>query len=225
MHNYKKRRSPDGVTTSQLVFSAHIGKNEQLFPLILSLHVKPSSIVADVTYGKGTFWKRVPKGRYILLASDIVNGVDCRRLPYANDSVDCVILDPPYMEGFYRRSQAHLACAGTYAPFRQAYAHGGAALSGAQYHEAVLVLYFQAGEEAWRVLRKNGTLIVKCQDEVSANVQHLTHVEIITHYQSLGFYAKDLFVLVRSNKPAMSRVKTQKHARKNHSYFLVFVKK
>ena len=65
---------------------------------------------------------------------------------------------------------------------------------------------------------------MKCQDEVSANTQHLTHVEIINEYAELGFYAKDLFVVVRPNKPAMSRVIRQVHARKNHSYFLVFVK-
>ncbi len=62
------------------------------------------------------------------------------------------------------------------------------------------------------------------QDEVSANRQHLTHVEIINDYQSIGFYAKDLFVLVRPNRPAVSRMKKQVHARKNHSYFIVFVK-
>jgi len=67
-------------------------------------------------------------------------------------------------------------------------------------------------------------MIVKCQDEVSANRQCLTHVEIINHYETLGFYAKDLFVVVRSNKAGITRLKKQVHARKNHSYFLVFVK-
>ena len=67
-------------------------------------------------------------------------------------------------------------------------------------------------------------LIVKCQDEVSANRQRLTHVEIINEYESIGFYTKDLFVLVRTNRPGISRLKKQSHARKNHSYFVVFVK-
>jgi hypothetical protein len=33
-----------------------------------------------------------------------------------------------------------------------------------------------------------------------------------------------LFVLVRNNRPGVSRMKKQIHARKNHLYFLVFVK-
>ncbi len=66
--------------------------------------------------------------------------------------------------------------------------------------------------------------IVKCQDEVSANRQNLTHVEIVNAYLDMGFHCKDLFVVVRPNRPSMSRVVKQVHARKNHSYFLVFIK-
>jgi DNA adenine methylase len=40
----------------------------------------------------------------------------------------------------------------------------------------------------------------------------------------MGFYGKDLFVLVRRDRPP-ARLKKQQHARKNHSYFMVFVKR
>ena len=60
--------------------SARVGQNEELFPHILDLHVPQGSVVADVTYGKGIFWKRVPVGAYRLLATDIETGVDCRQL-------------------------------------------------------------------------------------------------------------------------------------------------
>jgi len=220
----RKRKSPDGIATSKLVCTAHVGTNEVVFPLIVDLHVPRGSVVADVTYGKGIFWKSVPKGRYRLLATDIKTGVDCRKLPYEDATIDCVILDPPYMEGLYRRSKSHLAGSGTYAAFRTTYSNGERTLDGPKYHEAVLDLYFKAGREAHRVLKQYGVMIVKCQDEVSANTQRLTHVELVEHYQMLGFYAKDLFVVVRPNRPAVSRIKAQEHARKNHSYFLVFVK-
>jgi hypothetical protein len=35
---------------------------------------------------------------------------------------------------------------------------------------------------------------------------------------------EDLFVVMRMNKPGVSRMLRQVHARKNHSYFLVFRK-
>jgi len=219
-----KRKSPDGVVTSKLICTAHVGTNEEVFPRILDLHVPRGAVVADVTYGKGIFWKHVPNGRYRLLPTDIKTGVDCRKLPYEDAAIDCVVLDPPYMEGLYRRAKSHLAGSGTYAAFRTTYSNSERTLDGPKYHDAVLDLYFKSGREAHRVLRKYGVLIVKCQDEVSANTQRLTHVEIINEYKTLGFYAKDLFVVVRSNRPAVSRIKRQEHARKNHSYFLIFVK-
>lgn len=220
----RKRRAPGGSATSDVVVSAHVGGNAEIFPRILELHVPRGAVVADVTFGKGVFWRKVPGGDYEVRPSDLKTGVDCRRLPYASGSIDCVVLDPPYMEGLHRTAKSHLAGAGTHRSFREHYSNGQTSHGGPKWHAAVLALYSAAGREAHRVLRDEGTLIVKCQDEVSANRQHLTHVEIINDYARLGFYCKDLFVVVRTNRPAVSRLKKQVHARKNHSYFLVFVK-
>jgi tRNA G10 N-methylase Trm11 len=224
-HNtYRSKRTQGGIPTSRLVVSAYVGTNAEIFPHVLSLHVPEGSVVGDVTYGKGVFWKNVPQGKYILKASDISHGVDCRDLPYKSGSLDCVVLDPPYMEGFFRKEEDQKAGAGTHNAFREHYSNGDEAVSGPKWHMAVLDLYFRAGREAHRVLRDSGAFIVKCQDEVSANRQNLTHVELINEYEGLGFYTKDLFVVVRPNRPGVSRLKKQVHARKNHSYFLVFIK-
>jgi len=94
-----------------------------------------------------------------------------------------------------------------------------------KYHAAVLDLYDQAGSEAWRVLRERGVMIVKCQDEVCANRQRFTHIEVIQAYQGKGFVPEDLFVVMRNNRPGVSRTIKQVHARKNHSYFIVFWKR
>lgn len=222
----KKKRVNTGESTSDLIFSSHNTNNEEVFPQILKLYVSDGARIADVTYGKGVFWKKVDVSKYDFLPSDIKTGTDCRNLPYANDSLNCVILDPPYMEGLYRRNTEHMAGSGTYAAFRESYSNGEEYEQDdkPKYHAAVLDMYYSAGAEAYRVLEKNGILIVKCQDEVSANKQHLTHVEIINHYSALGYYAKDIFIITRTNKPGVSRIKKQIHARKNHSYFLVFEK-
>jgi len=214
-----RRKSPDGVPTNDLVFSALLGTNDELFPKILSLYVARGSTIADVTYGKGVFWKEVRKDQYRLLTTDIQNGVDCRSLPYANNSIDCVVLDPPYMHT--PGGTAHVAHQNYEGYYRNNSTTNG---SGKKYHEAVLDLYFAAGDDAFRVLRSHGILIVKCADEVCANQQRLTHVEIIQDYTKKGFVIEDLFVLLRQNRPGVSRVIKQVHARKNHSYFLVFRK-
>lgn len=239
------RRTAGGEPTTDLVFSAHLGNNAELFARILELHVPAGAAVADVTFGLGAFWRGVEPGKYRLTASDIDaktegippemqgqvrTAVDCRKLPYEAASFDCLVLDPPYMEGLFRKSESHLAGSGTHAGFRRAYSNGKATateeLEGApKWHGAVLDLYAKACREAYRVLKPDGVLILKAQDEVSANKQRLTHVEIITGCESLGFYTKDLFVVVRTNRAGVSRLKKQEHARKNHSYFLVFQKR
>jgi len=227
-----KRKSPAGKATNDLILSAHVGNNTDLFPRILKLYVPEGSKVADVTYGRGVFWRNMPEEAYELHASDIMvettlgdryngvlYGVDCRALPYKDGEFDAVVMDPPYMhtpgghahrghqnfEGYYKNNVKHD--------------------STAKYHEAVLELYFAAAREAHRVLRKGGILIVKCQDEVCANRQRLTHVELINEFTAGGFVPEDIFVLVRTSRPGMSRVVKQMHARKNHSYFLVMKKK
>jgi hypothetical protein len=223
----QKKRNVTGVTSTDLVFSASMDLNENVFPQILKLYVPEGAEIADVTYGRGVFWKKIDKSKYCLHISDIKTGIDCRDLPYSDCSMDCIVLDPPYMEGFYRRNVDHLAGSGKFSSFREHYSDGSSynQTEGApKYHDAVTDLYYQAGKEAYRVLKKGAVLIVKTQDEVSANKQHLTHIEIINYYEQLGYYTKDLFVVVRNNKPSVSTIKKQIHARKNHSYFLVFIK-
>jgi DNA methylase len=110
-------------------------------------------------------------------------------------------------------------------PLRTTYRNNGTGnQTASKYHEAVLDLYREGGREAYRTLKERGVFIVKCQDEVCANRQRFTHVEIMSIYEKMGFIAEDLFVVVRSNRPGVSRMVRQVHARKNHSYFLVFWK-
>ncbi len=214
----KTSRVARGVATNDLVFSAHVGANDGVFPEVLRLYVPPGAKVADVTYGKGVFWKLVDLSLYDLRASDLKTGTDCRDLPYPDASFAAVVFDPPYMHT--PGGTAHNG----HQNFEGYYSNNGNGYPEKKYHEAVLDLYFTAADEAWRVLQPEGVYIVKCQDEVCANRQRLTHVEIINHLTGLGFVVEDLFVVVRKNKPGVSRLLRQVHARKNHSYFLVFRK-
>ncbi len=214
----KTNRVARGLSTNELVFSAYQGTNDEVFPQVLALHVPKGSIVCDVTYGKGVFWKGIDTAAYELRATDLTTGVDCRRLPYGDSMIDCVVFDPPYMHtpgGTAHQNHQH---------YEHYYNNNGTSHTSKKYHEAVLDLYFEGSKEAFRVLKPNGILIIKCQDEVCANKQRLTHVEIINELLQMGLAVVDLFVVLRNNKPGVSRVLKQVHARKNHSYFLVFRK-
>ena len=214
----KTSRIARGVSTNDLIFSASQGTNDEVFPHILKLYVPKGALVADVTHGRGVFWKQVPKDAYDLRATDLRSGVDCRKLPYGDTSFDCVVFDPPYMHT--PGGTAHQ----NHQNFEHYYYNNGSENGSKKYHEAVLDLYFRGASEAYRILKPEGIYVVKCQDEVCATQQRLTHVEIVNALTALGFVVEDLFVILRKNKPGVSRMLRQVHARKNHSYFLVFRK-
>jgi hypothetical protein len=232
----KTNRVNRGVATNELIHSAHQGSNDEVFPYILELYVRDGARIADVTYGKGVFWKRVDTSKYELLATDIrtsnlpegcKGGIDSRKLPYADKSLDAVVFDPPYMHT--PGGTAHNG----HQNFEEYYANNAEICdeigenedASPKYHEAVLDLYYRSAKEAFRVLKEDGIYIVKCQDEVCTNRQRLTHLEITIKFQEYGFIVEDLFVIVRKNSPGVSRIKTrQYHARKNHSYFMVYRK-
>src|SRR6059036_561409 len=89
----KTSRVARGVSTNELIFSAYQATNDEVFPHVLKLYVPDGSLVADVTHGKGVFWKQVPHGTYDLRPTDLRQGVDCRKLPYGDTTFDCVVFD------------------------------------------------------------------------------------------------------------------------------------
>lgn len=186
------------------ILTAHVGTNADLLPHILGLHVPEGSTVADVTFGKGVFWRQVDTSKFKLLKSDLQDGIDCRSLPYGEASIDALVLDLPYMHGGSTIKDSINCC----------YHNNNTS------HESVIRLYAGGLLEAARVLKKKGIIIVKCQDEIESGKQRLSHVELLQLLELVGFEVIDLFVLVQSTIPAM-REKYQKTARKNHSYAIV----
>ena len=167
------------------------------------------SVVADVTHGRGAFWRNVQPGSYRLKATDLQGGVDCRKLPYMDGSIDCVVLDPPYMHtpgGTAHEGHQNF----------EGYYQNNAIGSDRKYHEAVLDLYFAAGREALRVLRHDGIFIVKCQDEVCANKQRLTHVELAVEFLHTASSWRTVRAQ-RSNRPGKPKLKQRQRARITHS--------
>lgn len=187
------------------ILTSITGTNADLFPRILGLYVPQGSLIADVTYGRGTFWRNVDVRKYVLLKSDLQDGIDFRSLPYENASIDALIVDPPYM---HTGKTVHPAINNRYRNENNTS------------HESIIRMYGGAILEAARVLKPKGIIIAKCQDETESGKQRLSHIEIIQLLGSFGFQVVDLFVLTRSGIPMM-REKYQKSARTNHSYAIV----
>ena len=197
-----------------IVLTARVGQNKDLFPDILRLYARPGDRIADVTYGKGNFWKSVDTSQYELLATDLATGVDFRSLPYADGSLRMVVLDPPYIYNPKDTVKASLS-----SPYRVNETGLGLTTTA-----AVVDLYKAGMREAMRVLGPGGRLVVKCQDQIESNKQRWVHVLLYDFAcNELGMYARDLFVLVQTTQPTI-RWPIQYHGRKNHSYFWIFEK-
>lgn len=195
------------------VYTSVGGNNADLFEIVSDFYIKDSDKVADVTYGKGVFWRKADTKRFDLIKSDLITvepGTDFRDLPYEDESLDGHVLDPPYMhtpgkpivDERYKNS----------------------ATTKKMYHSDIMEeLYHNGMKEAYRVLKFGGYLFVKCQDEIESGHQRWSHIEIYNLAVDIGFYGKDLFVLTPPSNPGI-QYKNQKHARKNHSYLWVFEK-
>ena len=202
-----------------VVVTSHRGNNANLIAEVASLYIPDNATVADVTYGKGAFWTKTDLTRFHLKGSDLkplnedVLCADFRNLPYADGSLDAVILDPPYIHN-----------PGNHVTDTR---YNNAETTKGLYNADIMKLYEAGMSEANRVLKsKGGQLWVKCKDEVESNTQRWSHIYLYEIAQRLGFYAKDLFVLTPDSNTTSNRWPgKQRHARKNHSYLWVFEKK
>ena len=216
----KRRRSEPKLRRSngKIIVTAHKGYNSVVFANILKLYVPQGSTIADVTYGYGMFWAQVDRSKYNVLATDLSDGVDLRALPYADETVDCIVLDPPYMT--FTKGTAYASRTNMAELYKVNIPHH-PLLRG---HTALLKLYHDGAREAHRVLKPKGILVLKTMDEVVGEKQRLTHVDIVNDLTADLYVVEDLFVVVRPQPPMLSHSSAQKHARKNHSYFLIFRK-
>lgn len=186
---------------------------------ILKLHVKNGKIDCDATYSKGNFYKNTGIDEPIYKfdinpqTKDTIKA-DARNLPLADNSLNCIIFDPPFLATTGKSLEENQK--NNYINKRF-----GVYPSEQELHQ----FYIDAMREFHRILKNDGILIFKCQDKISSGKQYLSHVFIINEAVKLGFYSKDIFVLLaKSRLVADWQAKNQKNARKYHSYFLVFQK-
>ena len=194
------------------LYSSQVGDNSLLFSRVFPFYVPVGAKVADVTYGKGTFWKKLDMSQWDFHKSDLMtceNRYDFRCLPYSADSFDAVIFDPPYV---HDPGNMHINPAYQNKETTKGF-----------YHKDIINLYDQGMVEAVRVLKTSGLLFVKCMDEIESSKQKMSHIEIYDIALRLKMTCEDLFVLTRTHQPVI-QIKKQRHARKNHSYLWVFRK-
>lgn len=186
---------------------------------ILDLHVPSHHIDCDPTYSKGNFYNNTgiehPQYKFdILPQADGVEYGDSRNLPLQSESINCMMFDPPFLATTGKSLMVDDSSNKINKRF-------GVYPSEKELHQ----FYIDSMKEAYRILKNDGILIFKCQDKVSSGKQYMSHVFIMNEAINLGFYPKDLFILLAKNRLVADwQTKNQKNARKFRSYFWVFQK-
>ena len=181
---------------------------------IVNLHLY-GKIDLDPTYSKGVFYKNeavpTPKLKFDLYpqTEDTVQA-SAESLPLPDNTIESMMFDPPFVAGHTKSKPTGVI---------------GERFHGFRYIKDLWAWYDLCLKEHHRVLKKGGKLVFKCQDTVSSGKQHWSHVHIINKAEELGFYTKDLSVLLAKSRLIGHNHANQKHARKFHSYFIVFEKK
>lgn len=191
---------------------------DEIIRNIIKLHCKNGKIDVDPTYSKGNFYKNgieEPLYKFDLYPQkEGVIKANAENLPLENESVNTIMFDPPFLAT--KGKSLTKNDKNNYINKRF-----GVYSSEVELHQ----FYVNAMKEFYRILKDKGILIFKCQDKISGGVQYLSHVFIINEAVKIGFYPKDLFILLtKSRIVANWQLKNQKNARKFHSYFIVFEK-
>lgn len=187
---------------------------QELIKVILEVHNDNKDIELDPMYNKGMFYKKIlnkPKYRFDINATknnyDAKDG-DATNLPLKDNTISSMILDPPFMFGTHGQTKNNVINK-RYTMFDN--------------FNELKKCYKGILSDAYRVLKKNGLLIFKCQDYTDSKTT-MTHCLVYNWATDIGFYTKDLAILVKENKIYNGCTK-QRHLRKVHSYFYVFIKK
>jgi hypothetical protein len=197
------------------IYTSYTCNNYTLIANAAALFFQDGWTIADVTYGKGVFWRSVDVSKYIFHPSDIMTcpdtAYDFKHLPYEDASHDVVVFDPPYAH-----NPGRMIVNDNYQ---------NAETTKGFYHKDIMQLYYDGMKEAYRVLKVDGLLLVKCKDEIESSLQKMSHIEIYNYAVNvLEMIAEDLFILTQKNAPVI-QFKKQQHARKNHSYLWIFRKR
>ena len=196
----------------------HIGSvfedQQELLSALIKLY-SPEGIELDPMYHKGNFYLDVekPKMMFDINPTEKDCGyADARKLPLEKNSINSMILDPPFVFGVHGKNGTHQKNNrmakefGIFDSFRE-----------------LSLLYQEILYEAYRILKKSGTLIFKCQDYTDSKTT-LTHCYVYQWAMNVGFKVEDIAILNNTNHKIYNPNLTQRHLRKYHTYFLVMKK-
>jgi hypothetical protein len=190
-----------------LPLSVQTGTNADLMWAIRDLYLTGS--VLDVTYGRGGWWQRFQPDPFTAHDLYKLDGVDFRHLPEADQSVDTVCFDPPYvLHGRIESSRVP--------EFADAYGLG----TKWEGRDGFDDLTLSGLTECLRVARR--FVLVKCMEFAQGGRFHDIPTLLINHAATFDLTLHDRLIHFTGTGPGGHNIYTPKRTRRAHSYLLVF---
>jgi len=193
-------------------YGSVFNKETELLYAVLKIHNDGKPFELDPMYYKGNFYKdgiEKPKYRFDIKPFDDCEKGDATDLPFDSNSINSMIIDPPFMFGGHGKQDKYYS----------------SVTHGFMSWKELKQLYISILKEANRILIPDGLLVFKCQDYTD-NKTTMTHC-LVYNWATIyyKFYAKDLAILYLPKGKISNNKLTQRHLRKHHSYFWIFKKK
>mgnify|MGYP003294564381 CR=1 FL=1 len=193
-------------------YKSYFENERECLKAILEIHNNGKTFDCDPMFNKGNFYKIIEKPKRVFDLKPIVEGCEqanAENLPLESNSINSIVLDPPFMI-CTRESQRNFYSSKTHSYYNS--------------NEDLIEGYKNLLKEAYRVLKNKGLCVFKCQDYTDSKTI-MTHCIVYNIATELGFYAKDFAILNIPKSKVYNGNTKQRHLRKVHTYFWVFVKK
>lgn len=197
------------IQRGDVVFSLSFDERK-IIQAIIDLHNNEKAFDLDPTYSKGRFWQGLPQPLHkfdLYPQTPDTRQANSNCLPFSDGQIGSIMFDPPFVIKNVGRANAVLGKIEKrffgYPCYADLHNH-----------------YSSSLREFYRILKPKGVLAFKCQDES----RRFIHVDVFNLANQIGFENIDLFILGNKNVMLAPNLANQQHARKNHSYFLVFRK-
>lgn len=202
------------TSKQKFLISSVCDRQDDILNNILRLYVKSGVFNCDVTYSTGGFYKHIPQPLLKFDKYPQLNEVRPLTEAYniENNSLHSIVMDLPFI--IRNGDDSSLSSCKIAKRFN----------------------FFESTEELYHIndemlklchskLSPRGILVVKTMDVIFAGKQHWMANYVMNKCFSLRMEMIDMFILIVKSKLLRSDGCIQHHARKFHSYFLVFRKK
>jgi len=198
----------------RIIYSSISYDQQEILEAIRVLFLKNEQFEMDACFGYGNFYptKEFPKFCFDLVDRREVNPNlvigSAMDIPLDPMTVKSAILDPPFVVTSHVNSKEYVM---------------GEKYGGFKTITELRKTYYGMLIEHYRVLKRGGILVFKCQDFIHGKKSYFISNEIYDYARAMGFKPIDKFILLSKNR-FTGDLHKQQHARKFHCDFWVFQK-